>query len=284
MVSPMGRLSPLLCLLTACHLSDNGAITSCEDEAMGCDLDGDGYHASVDCNDNNSAIHPDADEICDSIENDCDGSVDDQDDSLVDGMLLYEDGDGDGYGNPAQSILACELLPSHVEDSLDCNDSDSSIHPDAVESCDDVDSDCDGAEITDLITLNGSNFGDLSDALDSAQEGDEVYVCEGTWEDSLSLAQSIEIRGVGDPSAVIIHPPEGNQGVLISGGDVVIDGLTITGGTGVMLDSLSDTVGGGIALMSGSLVLRNSILSNHSAAAGAALVLGHQVGGKVDVG
>ena len=41
------------------------------------DLDGDGYLSFEDCDDHNSAIHPNAMEICDGLDNDCNGKVDD---------------------------------------------------------------------------------------------------------------------------------------------------------------------------------------------------------------
>ena len=40
------------------------------------DADGDGYAEDVDCNDTNAAVNPDKTEVCDEIDNDCDGNVD----------------------------------------------------------------------------------------------------------------------------------------------------------------------------------------------------------------
>ena len=57
------------------------------------DTDNDGYDASVDCDDNNSEIYPQAIEICDSIDNDCDGNIDEN------ATTTYYLTDGDGYGN-----------------------------------------------------------------------------------------------------------------------------------------------------------------------------------------
>jgi len=59
------------------------------------DADGDGYLPAVDCNDEDPAVHPGAEEVCDETDNDCDGLVDT---GSTDATPYYPDLDGDGYG------------------------------------------------------------------------------------------------------------------------------------------------------------------------------------------
>ncbi len=79
---------------------------------------------TIDCNDNNTAIHPNSIDICDGIDNNCDGKIDD-------GLLItfYKDADGDGYGNPNESVEACSSPDGYVVNNTDCNDSDASVYP-----------------------------------------------------------------------------------------------------------------------------------------------------------
>ncbi|MCP4807624.1 MAG: hypothetical protein GY884_19950 [Proteobacteria bacterium] len=58
------------------------------------DADGDGWGHALDCDDTDSAIHPEALEIYDAVDNDCDGRVDEGSDGMP---LWYIDADGDGY-------------------------------------------------------------------------------------------------------------------------------------------------------------------------------------------
>ena len=97
--------------------------------ATAVDTDGDGYTSDVDCNDNDPAINPDATEICDGKDNNCDGAID-EGFSLND---YYYDADADGYGNPAVSIQACAQPLGYVTNNLDCNDINSAINPSATE-------------------------------------------------------------------------------------------------------------------------------------------------------
>ncbi len=129
---------------------DNGACLNCF-----LDSDGDGYGSSTkvscsqpnavsnggDCNDNDDDIYPGANELCDFIDNDCDGSVDDG----LSKQKYYRDSDGDSYGNPYSYKWACMAPSGYVDNNDDCNDGSSAIHPGASEICDDTDNDCDGS-------------------------------------------------------------------------------------------------------------------------------------------
>ena len=63
---------------------------------------------------------------CDDIDNDCDGLIDDEDDSLGSATIFFADGDNDGFGDLNQTQTAC-YCEGFVENSLDCNDANPSI-------------------------------------------------------------------------------------------------------------------------------------------------------------
>ena len=106
------------------------------------DSDGDGY-VSNDCDDTDPAINPGATELCDGVDNNCDGTIDE--DSAADALLWYADSDSDGYGDVSSTDTACSQPSGYVSDYTDCDDGDGSVYPGAAEYCDSVDNDCDGA-------------------------------------------------------------------------------------------------------------------------------------------
>jgi hypothetical protein len=95
-----------------------------------------------DCDDMNDGVSPSAIEVCDGIDNNCNGIVDAD---AVAGSLYYRDADGDGYGDPETSLTACALPTGYVDNALDCSDSHAAVSPDGIESCNGIDDDCDGA-------------------------------------------------------------------------------------------------------------------------------------------
>ena len=67
-------------------------------------------------------IHPDAEELCDGLDNNCDETVDGDD---AESLHLNVDGDGDGYG-AEEFVLSCTQPEGHVPNNLDCDDGDGS--------------------------------------------------------------------------------------------------------------------------------------------------------------
>ena len=102
-----------------------------------------GYLADdTDCNDGDSAIYPGATEVCDGQDNDCDGTVDEDD--ATDAPTWYRDADSDDFGDASTATRACAAPEDHVSDSTDCDDGLEFVYPGAPEWCDGHDNDCDG--------------------------------------------------------------------------------------------------------------------------------------------
>lgn len=116
----------------------------------------------LDCDAYNAAINPNATEVCNGFDDDCDGQTDEGV-----GNPIYADADNDGFGNPNNSMISCFLISGYVLNSTDCNDNMGSINPQAIEVCgNSVDEDCTGADlicpsaggIGDAVTLNAINI------------------------------------------------------------------------------------------------------------------------------
>ncbi|MBN2800663.1 MAG: putative metal-binding motif-containing protein [Deltaproteobacteria bacterium] len=123
-----------LLALTACRTKDAAVV----------DADGDGYLSDVDCDDSDVSVHPDAEESCNGVDDDCDAAVDED---AADAPLWYTDGDGDGYGAPETGSPACVAPEGAVAAGTDCDDADPAFHPGAAEPdcADPADYNCDGS-------------------------------------------------------------------------------------------------------------------------------------------
>ena len=93
-----------------------------------------------DCDDTDPSIHPAATEVCDAVDNDCDGVVDGD---AVDPSTWYLDHDGDGFGDGDWPMTECDAPSGYVADGTDCNDFEAADYPGAEEVCDGRDNDCD---------------------------------------------------------------------------------------------------------------------------------------------
>jgi hypothetical protein len=137
------RALPLtLLLLAACVDKDQD---SAAPEPVS-DADEDGWPTDQDCNDRDASIHPEAPEICDGVDNDCDEAIDE--DVKV---TVWADADGDGYGDAGDPRQACGPGDGLVDNDLDCDDDNERSHPEAPERCNGRDDDCDGSVDEDPI-------------------------------------------------------------------------------------------------------------------------------------
>ena len=141
------------------------------------DLDGDGFGSrasgemsaasqpdgfvalATDCNDDNDTVNPGASELCNGIDDDCNGLAD----FLVEGAVNdFEDDDHDGAAD-----AACG--------GTDCDDTNPFVGPDSPELLDGIDNDCNGdaderCEPTNwFVDMDNDGYGNESDSVRSCE-------------------------------------------------------------------------------------------------------------------
>ncbi len=170
--SPALPLPLLPLLFVACEIDLERQPDDTEAPEDLSDADGDGWLAGEDCDDSDPDVNPGVTELCNGIDDDCDGDTDEAD--AFDASLWYPDMDGDGYGAETGSEYACEASDGWVASNDDCDDEDADTYPGAPEVCrDDVMNDCDG--ITPPCLLSGEiDSGDADAIMLGPVDGDRA--------------------------------------------------------------------------------------------------------------
>lgn len=138
--------------------------------ATGCEAP-EGYVVdNTDCDDAQASVHPGLREVCDGLDQDCDGKVDEGQQET-----FFRDSDGDGYGDPNVTADACAAPDGYVSAAGDCRDDDPEVHQGSDEVCaGGVDEDCDALLDCedDACNTDGTCVElDCADGLDGDEDG-----------------------------------------------------------------------------------------------------------------
>ncbi len=193
---------------------------NCDGSVAYTDLDGDGWAACVECDDSNGAVNPAATELCNGLDDDCDGVTDP--DSATDAGAWYADIDGDSYGDPATVLDSCAAPAGYVADATDCDDTLATVFPGATEFCNGVDDDCDG--VTDPTTsvdastwyadTDGDSYGDPANTTPACTLPAGYTTDSTDCDDSTSAVNPAALElcnGIDDDCDGVVDPPSSSD-------------------------------------------------------------------------
>jgi len=182
-----------------------------DDDTSAADADGDGFtEAEGDCDDTDPDVNYLAIEVCDGVDNDCDLQIDEPYDLDFDGATtcgadgLPDTGDEDcDDGNFSLNLLD-EDGDGVSTCGGDCDDTSPTIHPGAIEACNGLDDNCDGAVPADDVDVDADGWlvcaGDCDDGDWSVRPG-APEVCNGV-DDDCDAATDETADGDGDGFSV----------------------------------------------------------------------------------
>jgi hypothetical protein len=219
----------MMCSMGCPPASEFPECPSCVDND---DADRDGVTpAGGDCDDGNDAIHPGATEVCDEVDNDCDGQIDED---AQDTQQWFSDRDGDGFGDETTEIQACTAPPDTTQTLGDCDDTDAAINPNQDEICGNgIDDNCDGGAGDCAKEGLGVNL-EVGAVIDAALTGSTAFRGVGT-----SACGAGDLDGDGYGELIVGAPGDlGEAGALmvVHGTIYVVPGRADWSGTEAVID------------------------------------------------
>jgi hypothetical protein len=127
----MRRLIAITMFLTAC-----GTPEPADSDQAGRWMDSEPEEPPPTCPDSYAGF-----ELCNGVDDDGDGEVDEAD--ALDARPWFTDADGDEWGDPESVVVSCTQPPGTIDRGGDCDDSDATLHPLQAELCDGINNDCD---------------------------------------------------------------------------------------------------------------------------------------------
>ncbi len=150
-----------------------------------------------DCDDGSASVHPGAIELCNGIDDNCDGVTDEVG---AQGCIdYYVDLDGDGFGIATPTCLCAPDATRTALKAGDCDDSAAAVHPGATEACNGVDDNCDG--FTDEMDATGCKLYYVDADKDTfGDPATGLCLCNAT------ALSTVTVSGDCDDSAASVHP------------------------------------------------------------------------------
>jgi hypothetical protein len=164
---------------------------------------------NTDCDDASASVNPGATEICDGVDNNCAGGIDN-------GLTFnnyYADADGDGFGAGSATSACSNPGAGFVTNNTDCDDASASVNTSGTEVCGNgIDEDCSGSDLTCASGLTATNVSNVSTFGVGTQSSLNVDLSQGTntvesagagldmWYKFTAAQPAVRISLVGSPS------------------------------------------------------------------------------------